>query len=403
MKRVIVIGGGPAGMMAAYAAAAAGKEVTLFEKNEKLGKKLYITGKGRCNLTNAAPISDFFEHVVHGGLFLYSAFYALDNAALLELLARYGLKTKTERGGRVFPESDKASDVTKALERALKDAGVHITLNTPVQEIIVEDDRVAGVVAGGRRLECGSVIVATGGLSYPSTGSTGDGYEFAKRAGHQVTPLSASLVALDTGEDVRELAGLTLKNVGFSLLRGGKTVFREQGELLFTHTGISGPLVLSASAHMTGDEGYEAEVDLKPALDEGALDKRLQRDIAEKQNRDFANVLAGLEPARLIPYIIRITDIAPDKKANSITRQERLALARTLKALRFHINGKRPITEAVITRGGVNLKQLDPSTMQSKLCAGLYFAGEVIDADAYTGGFNLQIAFSTGYLAGLKS
>jgi hypothetical protein len=403
MKRVFVVGGGPAGMMAALSAAASGKEATLFEKNEKLGKKLYLTGKGRCNITNAAPISDFFEHVVRGGLFLHSAFSALDNTALLELLGRYGLKTKTERGGRVFPESDKASDVSRALERALKDAGAHISLNTPVQEVIIENGRVIGVVASGGRRECDSVIVATGGLSYPSTGSTGDGYEFAKRAGHRVTSLSASLVALDTAEDVRELAGLTLKNVGFSLLRSGKALYRDQGELLFTHTGLSGPLVLSASVHIADGGEYEAEVDLKPALDEGALDKRLQRDITEKQNRDFANVLAGLEPGRLIPYIVRVTGVAADKKANAITRQERTALVRTLKGLRFHISGKRPIAEAVITRGGVDIKQIDPSTMQSRLCAGLYFAGEVIDADAYTGGFNLQIAFSTGYLAGLKS
>lgn len=403
MKRVFVVGGGPAGMMAAYAGAMSGKDVTLFEKNEKLGKKLYITGKGRCNLTNAVPISEFREHVVQGGLFLYSAFYALDNLALLELLSRYGLKTKTERGGRVFPESEKASDVTKALEKALKVSGARISLNTAVQKIIIENGRVTGVIVGGERLECGSVIVATGGLSYPSTGSTGDGYEFAKRAGHTVTPLSASLAGLDTKEDVSGLAGLTLKNVDFTLLRGNKAVYSEQGEMLFTHTGLSGPLVLSASAHIKDSAQYEAEVDLKPALDEATLDKRLQRDIVEKQNKDFANVLSGLEPARLIPFIVQLTGIAPDKKANSITRGERAMLARTLKGLRFTIKGKRPIEEAVITRGGVDLKQIDPSTMQSKLIKGLYFAGEVIDADAYTGGFNLQIAFSTGYLAGLKA
>ncbi len=403
MQRVCVSGGGPAGMMAAYSAAAAGKEATLFEKNEKLGKKLYLTGKGRCNLTNAAPISEFVGHVVHGGLFLYSAFHALDNTALLELLSRYGLKTKTERGYRVFPESDKASDVTKALEKALKDAGACVSLNTPVKRITIHNGQVAGIIAGEEKLECDSVIIATGGLSYPSTGSTGDGYAFAKSAGHAVTPLTASLVGLDTAEDVRELAGLTLKNVAFSLLQGNKSIYSEQGEMLFTHTGVSGPIVLSASAHIADGERYEAAVDLKPALDDSMLDKRLLRDIAEKHNRDFANVLAGLEPARLIPYLARVTGIAPDKKANSITRAERAALVKTLKSLRFHISGKRPIDEAVITRGGVDLKQIDPSTMQSKLVKGLYFAGEVIDVDAYTGGFNLQIAFSTGYLAGLKA
>ncbi len=401
--KVFVIGGGPAGMMAAYAAAMSGKEVTLFEKNAKLGKKLYITGKGRCNLTNATPISEFREHVVHGGSFLYSAFYALDNTELLALLSRYGLKTKTERGGRVFPESDKSSDVTKALEKALADAGVHISLNSTIQDITIENGKVAGIVADGRKLLCDNVIVATGGLSYPSTGSTGDGYEFARRAGHQVTPLSASLVGLETREDVHDLAGLTLKNVSLSLLRGTKTVYDEQGEMLFTHTGVSGPLVLSASAHMTADEGYAVEVDLKPALDMGTLDKRLQRDIAEKQNKDFANVLAGLEPARLIPYIAQHTGIPLDKKAHSITREERMSVAKTLKAMHFTIRGKRPVTEAVITRGGVDLKEIDASTMQSKLIKGLFFAGEVIDADAYTGGYNLQIAFSTGYLAGIKA
>ena len=390
-------------MMAAYAAAVSGKEVTLFEKNAKLGKKLYITGKGRCNLTNATPISEFREHVVHGGLFLYSAFYALDNAELLELLSRYGLKTKTERGGRVFPESDKSSDVTKALEKALADAKVHVSLNRTVQNILVEDGKATGIVVDGKKLKCDSVIVATGGLSYPTTGSTGDGYEFAGAAGHKVTSLSASLVGLETCEDVSELAGLTLKNVELSLLRGNKTAYREQGELLITHTGLSGPLVLSASAHMTSDEGYSVEVDLKPALDTSTLDKRLQRDITEKQNKDLGNVLAGLEPARLIPYIVKLIDISSDKKAHSITREERTAIVRTLKALHFTVRGKRPVAEAVITRGGVELKEIDASTMQSKLIKGLYFAGEVIDADAYTGGYNLQIAFSTGYLAGLKA
>ena len=403
MRRVFVIGGGPAGMMAALSASMSGKDTTLFEKNEKLGKKLYITGKGRCNLTNAAPISEFHEHVVHGGSFLYSAFYALSNDALIELLSRYGLSVKTERGGRVFPESDKSNDVNKALERALKDAGVNISLGASVERIVLESNKVTGIVAEGKRLECDSVIVATGGLSYPSTGSTGDGYEFARAAGHKVTSLSPSLVGLETCEDVSALAGLTLKNVELSLLRGKKTIYREQGEMLFTHTGISGPLVLSASAHMTGDDGYSVILDLKPALDEGMLDKRLQRDIAEKQNKDFANLMAGLEPARLVPYIIDLTGIAPEKKAHSITREERAALMRTLKAMPFAIRKKRPINEAVITRGGVDLKEINPSTMQSKLCEGLYFAGEVIDADAYTGGFNLQIAFSTGYLAGLKA
>ncbi len=402
MRKVCVIGGGPAGMMAAWAAASSGREVTLFEKNEKLGKKLYITGKGRCNLTNAAPIEDFFQSVVHNGAFLYSALYTFDNAQLMEWFESNGLPVKTERGNRAFPVSDKSSDVLKTLGKALANTGVKTRLNTVVSNITAENGRVTGVICGREALAFDSVIVATGGVSYPSTGSTGDGYAFAKDAGHKIETPCPSLVGLDTVEDIRDYAGITLKNVGFALKKGKKHVYSEQGELLITHTGLSGPLVLSASAYMDGDDGYTAVIDFKPALDYQTLDKRLLRDFAEKANKDFGNVLGGLVPAKLAPLIASASGIDINKKANSITREERSALCAALKGLSLSVKGKRPIAEAVITRGGVDVRGIDPSTMQSKLCEGLFFAGEVIDVDALTGGFNLQIAFSTGYLAGLN-
>ncbi|MDD5018300.1 MAG: NAD(P)/FAD-dependent oxidoreductase [Eubacteriales bacterium] len=401
MKQVGVVGGGPAGMMAAYAAAAAGKSVRLFEKNKKLGKKLYITGKGRCNLTNSAPIQDFFDNVISNRNFLYSAFYTFGNTQLTDMLAGFGLPTKTERGGRVFPVSDKSSDVLKTLGKALDSAGVRISLGANVQDIVINDGRVAGIICDGGPLFFDSVIIATGGLSYPSTGSTGDGYAFAKNAGHTIVELCPSLVALDTEEDVSALAGLSLKNVRLSLMQDGKTVYSAQGEMLFTHTGISGPLGLTASAYMSGGR-CGIVIDMKPALDATTLDQRLQRDMAEKRNKDFSNVLGGLIPQKLIPIVVLRTGISADKKAHSITRQERAALVKTLKSLEFMVMGKRPADEAVITRGGVNVKEIDASTMQSRLCPGLYFAGEVIDVDALTGGYNLQIAFSTGYLAGVS-
>jgi predicted Rossmann fold flavoprotein len=403
MSEICVVGGGPAGMMAAYAAGSRGHIVTLLEKNAKLGKKLYLTGKGRCNITNAAPIEDFFDSVVTGGAFLYSAFYTLDNVALLELLARFGLKTKTERGGRVFPESDKASDVTRALTKAISSVGVIVRLNTRVEGLLLENGRCAGVIVDGKPERYHAVIMATGGLSYPATGSTGDGYEFARSAGHDISAKSASLVGLDTVEDASGLAGLTLKNVSLTLTQGKRKLFSQQGEMLFTHTGVSGPLVLSTSAYVQDGEDYVLTIDLKPALDEKTLDRRVLRDISEAPNKNFSNLLGGLLPSRLIAYFCGVCGIAPDTKAHSITREQRAALVRKLKALRFQVKRKRPIEEAVITRGGVSRKQIDPSTMQSRICPGLYFAGEMIDVDALTGGYNLQIAFSTGYLAGISA
>lgn len=386
-------------MMAAYAAAKNGCETTLLEKNEKLGKKLYITGKGRCNITNAADIADFFDNVVTNRTFLYSAFYTFSNTQLIDLLGEHGLRTKTERGGRVFPVSDKSSDVIKALSKALDTAGVRIRLNADVERVMVENNTVKGVACAGEILSFDRVVVATGGVSYASTGCTGDGYRFAKMTGHHVTDTSASLVGVDTADDVSGMAGLTLKNVKLTLKKDNKMVFSQQGEMLFTHTGISGPLVLSASAYMT-DGIYAADIDLKPALNGATLDTRLVRDLRERSNQDFANVLTGLLPKKLIGFVVNQTGIDGGKKAHSITKQERKRLGQVLKCLTLEIKEKRPIREAVITRGGVDVKQIDASTMQSKIIDGLYFAGEVMDVDALTGGYNLQIAFSTGYLAG---
>lgn len=400
MGNVCVIGGGPAGMMAAYAAAENGHCVTLLEKNEKLGKKLYLTGKGRCNITNAVPIEDFFDSVVRGGAFLYSAFYTFDNTRLLQLLEQFGLAVKTERGGRIFPVSDKSSDVIKILSKALVSVGVCVKLNTKADSLVIDKGRIAGVNCGGKKLCFDSVVVATGGVSYPSTGSTGDGYIFAKAAGHNVTEPSASLVALDTNEDTVSLAGLTLKNIGFTLFKDGRRIYKDQGEMMFTHSGISGPLVLSASAYMDNKKGYSVSVDLKPALGEKTLDARILRDFAEQSNKQFQSVLKGLIPSALSPLISAQSGIPMNMPVHSITRASRSALCKALKQLVFSVRSKRPVQEAVITRGGVKLAQIDPSTMQSKMCKGLYFAGEVIDADALTGGYNLQIAFSTGYLAG---
>lgn len=402
MKRVCVIGGGPAGIMAAYAAAVKGSSVTLFEKNEKLGKKLYITGKGRCNITNAAPVEDFFDCVVSNGAFLYSSLYTFTNSHLIEFFNHHGLETKTERGGRVFPVSDKSSDVIKALSKALGAAGVSVRFGSAVQKLLIKERQVTGIVSNSEKMPFDSVVIATGGVSYPSTGSTGDGYIFARQAGHSIKPPAASLVGIDTSEDVGALAGLTLKNVELYLKSGGKTLYREQGEMLFTHTGVSGPLVLSASAHIEDGKRYEIVIDLKPALDYKTLDARLLRDFAEKSNKDFINVMGGLLPSKLISLAAERTGVDSDKKAHSITKEERSKIAQTLKGLRLAVKCKRPVEEAVITRGGVAVNEIDPSTMQSKLCGNLYFAGEVIDVDALTGGYNLQIAFSTGYLAGIS-
>lgn len=401
MKRVIIIGGGAAGMMAAAAAAENGNHVCLIEKNEKLGKKLFITGKGRCNVTNAADMETLLANVCTNGKFLYSAFYGFDNRAVMDFLERAGCPLKTERGDRVFPVSDHSSDVIAALQRELKRRGVEIFLNTVVKELYVREEQMAGVVLeSGEKIEADKCIVCTGGSSYPSTGSTGDGYRFAEKTGHRVTEARPALVPFNIEEGwCGRLMGLALKNVSLRLVCGKRQTYEGFGEMLFTHFGISGPLVLSASSYYVPGEA-RVLIDLKPAMDEEQLDKRLLRDFEENKNKQFKNALGGLFPVKLIPVMIELSGIHPDKKVNEITREERRGFVRLIKNLPLTVTGTRGFAEAIITRGGVSVKDVNPSTMESKKIKGLYFAGEVLDLDALTGGFNLQIAWSTGHLAG---
>jgi hypothetical protein len=410
MKHVIVIGGGAAGMMAAVMAARSGKQVTLLEKNEKLGKKLFITGKGRCNLTNACETEELFQNVVSNPKFLYSSFYGFDNAATMQFFEELGLKQKIERGNRVFPVSDHSSDVIQVLQRELRRLGVQVQLRTEVKGLCVKEaaqsqPQITGVkLSGGKTLNADAVIVATGGLSYPSTGSTGDGYQFAKQAGHTISPCCPSLVPMETREAwCKELMGLTLKNVAVTLKSGTKTVYQGFGEMLFTHFGVSGPLILSASAYMGRYPNQQLDlfIDLKPALSETQLDERLQKDFFRYQNRRLQNAMDDLLPKKLIPVVIDCSQVPADKKVNVLTKEERMKLVQTLKSLPLHIVGNRDYKEAIITHGGVTVKEINPQTMESKLVQGLYFAGEVLDLDALTGGFNLQIAWSTGYAAGM--
>lgn len=400
-RKIAVVGGGPAGMLAAATAAGRGHQVALFEKNDRLGKKLRITGKGRCNITNSAEVEELIRNVPVHGNFLYSAFYTFSNNQLLELLHSLGLETKVERGGRVFPVSDNAQDVIDSLKKYLRQTGVKVVY-AAVEGIQNRPDGKKMVrLSGGRGFVCDRVVIATGGASYPQTGSTGDGYRFAKSLGHTVTPLKPSLVPLELVEPYgKELQGLSLRNIAVQVLENGKAVYEDFGELLFTHFGVSGPVVLSASSHMRRNADYVLTIDLKPALDMETLDKRLLRDFEQEKNKDFANALDALLPKKLIPLMVRLSGIDPHKKVHSVTREERRALAALLKQFQMHVRGFRPLKEAIITSGGVEVKEIDPGTMESKLVPGLFFAGEVIDVDAYTGGFNLQIAFSTGYLAG---
>lgn len=406
LKKVIVVGGGAAGMMAALAAAEGGASVELLEKNEKLGKKIFITGKGRCNVTNAADMEVLFANVCTNAKFLYSAFYQYDNQAVMSLIEQAGCPLKVERGDRVFPVSDHSSDIIHALERELKKAGVKISLHTEVTDILLsrEENAVSGVILkNGKTLSADAVIVCTGGLSYASTGSTGDGYRFALESGHRVTERRASLVPLETEETwCRNLMGLSLRNVDLRMVSGKKELYHGFGEMLFTHFGVSGPLVLSASCFYgkRKSEPVKLYIDLKPALNEEQLDKRLIRDFEENKNKQFKNVLGGLFPARLIPVMITLSGIDPDKKVNEITREERKAFGLLIKNLPLTVTGTRSYQEAIITQGGVCVKDVNPSTMESKKVPNLYFAGEVLDLDAMTGGFNLQIAWSTGHLAG---
>lgn len=404
-NKVIVIGGGAAGLMAAGRAAERGAAVTLLERRERPARKILMTGKGRCNLTNNCDNDKLVASVPRGGRFLYSAFANFSAADTMEFFEALGVQLKTERGNRVFPVSDKAMDIADALSGYAVSRGVGI-VNERAAGIIVENGRVCGVrCESGKEYRGDRVIVATGGLSYPATGSSGDGYKLAESVGHIVSERTASLIPLLSDDDFcRDCQGVSLKNVGIKFTAPGKKkpVYEDFGELLFTHFGVSGPTVLSASAHLDRPESgaYTLHIDLKPALDMQTLERRILRDFEKNSNRDFINSLDALLPRKLIPVAVKRSGINFHSKVNQITREERLKFAGLLKDFSVHITGTRPVEEAVITRGGVSLKEIDPGTMESKLCPGLYFAGEVIDADAYTGGFNLQIAFSTGVLAG---
>lgn len=406
-KKVVVIGGGPAGIIAACKASEQGNDVTLVEKNDRLGKKILISGKGRCNITNNTDIEGLIENTPGNGNFLYSAFYTFSNTDLIELLNRYGLETKVERGGRVFPVSDRAKDVVDTLQKYLKDTGVKVLLKAPVTEIITSDGYVKGVMLkDGRKIECDSVVLSTGGASYPGTGSTGDGYKIAKKLGHEIVKLRPSLVPLIVSEKwIGELQGLSLKNVAVTLVNEkGKKIYTDFGEMLFTHYGVSGPIILSSSRHILDYDfkGVTLVIDLKPALAEEKLDERIQRDFEKFSRKQFKNSLDELLPQKLIPVVIDLSGISPDKFVNQITKEERRNLVRVLKNFKLTIVGARPIDEAIVTAGGISTNEINPSTMESKLIKGLFFAGEIIDIDAYTGGFNLTIAFSTGYLAGVN-
>ena len=451
MSKVIIVGGGAAGMMAAIAAADKGAKVTLIEKNEKLGKKLFITGKGRCNVTNSADMETLFANVCVNEKFLYSAFYGFDNKAVMDFIEKAGCPLKVERGERIFPVSDHSSDVIAAFTRELKKRNVEILLNTEVKELLVEEisseesdtdwennskrgcsKKITGVMlSGGRKICADRVILCTGGLSYPSTGSTGAGHKFAEETEHKMVECRPGLVPFETEEDwCEQVMGLALKNVTLRMVCGDRELYNGFGEMLFTHFGVSGPLVLSASSYY-GTKGKKIKgvkspqenkqnsndkntavikrdkaditmlyIDLKPAMDMEQLDKRLLRDFEENQNKQFKNVLGGLFPIKLIPIMIRLSGIDPEKKVNEVSREERRGFAELIKSLPLTVRGVRGFNEAIITRGGVSVKDVNPSTMESKKVSGLFFAGELLDLDALTGGFNLQIAWSTGYLAG---
>lgn len=406
-KRVVVVGAGPAGMMAAGKAAERGHDVVLLEKNDRVGKKILISGKGRCNITNNTDIEGLIENVPGNGNFLYSAFYTFSNTDLINFLNEYGLETKDERGGRVFPVSDRAKDVVDTLHKFLNNNRVKLMLKSVVQEIKTEGSRVAGVILkDGTEYPCDSVVLTTGGVSYPGTGSTGDGYRIARKLGHTVVDLKPSLVPLVVEEDwIKELQGLSLKNISVTLInKNGKKVYSDFGEMLFTHFGVSGPVILSGSRHIL-DLNYKdvkLVIDLKPALSEEKLDDRIIRDFEKFSRKQFKNSLDELLPQKLIPVVIKLSGIAPEKYVNQITKEDRRNLVKLLKNFTLTIKASRSIDEAIVTAGGISTDEINPSTMESKLISGLYFAGEIIDVDGYTGGFNLTIAFSTGYLAGMS-
>lgn len=406
-SKVIVIGGGPAGMLAAIYAARNGNEVILLEKNDRLGKKLYITGKGRCNITNAGDMEDLFANVMSNPKFLYGPFYTYNNFDVIDFFEELGLKTKIERGNRVFPQSDKSSDVIAALLKELKKQNIEIRYQSEVTDIVIKDNTFAGVTLKQEEkvLYGDKLIIATGGLSYPSTGSTGDGYRFAKKIGHAVTKLYPSLVPMNIQEIhiVKELQGLSLKNIQISIKSKGKEIYSDFGEMLFTHFGVSGPVILSASSYcipyMENDD-LILSIDLKPALSKEQLDARILRDFDEFSNKQYKNALDQLLPRKLIQVIIALSKIDPEKKVNLITKEERSRLVELLKNVPLRISKLRDYNEAVITKGGIKVKDINPSTMESKLVSNVFFAGEVLDLDALTGGYNLQIAWSTAYVAG---
>ena len=410
MSHVIVVGGGAAGMFAAIAAAKNGHQVTLYEKNEKLGKKIFITGKGRCNITNAADMEELSDAVVTNSKFLYSSFYGYTNQNVIDFFEDAGVPVKIERGNRVFPISDHSSDVIRALEREMKKVGVKVCLNTEVKSVEAEKGKFNKVVLKDTTTQTADAcIVATGGLSYRSTGSTGDGFRFAENVCHKVTQCFPSLVPMETKEPwICELQGLSLRNVEAKILDGKKELYKDFGEMLFTHFGVSGPLIISASSYVgkkfMDKNGQKKEltleIDLKPALTEEQLDQRVLRDFEENHNRQFKNAITKLFPTKLIPVMLELGGIDPEKKVNSIEKEERKQFVHLIKHFRMTLTGLRDYPEAIITKGGVNVKEIDPGTMESKLVKGLYFAGEVLDLDALTGGFNLQIAWSTGYAAG---
>ena len=401
MAKVIVIGAGPAGIMAAIHSSKK-HNVTILDGNDRIGKKLFITGKGRCNVTNSKDISEFFDYIPGNPHFLYSALYSYTNEDTMNFFENVGIKLKVERGGRVFPMSDKSSDIIKGLSIGLKESNVQVKLNSKVTNIIYDANKIVGVeINNSTKLYGDYFIIATGGASYPLTGSRGEGQKFAKKLGHTIIELKPSLVPIELNEPwLKDLMGLSLKNISLSILKNNKVLYKNQGEMLFTNYGISGPLVLSGSRYVKNEGSYEASIDLKPALNESELDKRIQKDFLKYQNKEFKNALDDLLPKKLIPLIINLSNIPLDKKVNVITKEERKKLLHILKDLRVKIKGLRPIEEAIVTAGGVNTLEIDPSTMKSKIISNLSFAGEVIDVDAFTGGYNVQIALSTGYIAG---
>lgn len=419
--KVIIIGGGPAGMLAAISAAKNVNDVTILEKMNMLGKKLLITGKGRCNITSSIPIDEFIKNIPGNGMFLFSSFNNFSNEDILELLNKQGVPTKVERGNRVFPVSDKSQDVKQALERELKKLKVKVILNAKVEKILVKDNIACGVYVDiqgeKRKIDADKIILATGGKSYPGTGSTGDGYKLAEELGHKITKIRPSLVPLTVNKEslkiCKDMQGLSLKNVNIKIKDKAKNkiIYEEFGEMLFTHFGVSGPVVLSSSAHLLRYKNIDEllnngdivlSIDLKPALTEEKLDDRVLRDFNQEKNKEFKNSLDKLLPKKMIDTIIELSNISPSKKVNEINRKERLNLVHLLKNFEVTLNGFRPIEEAIVTAGGIDIKQINPKTMESKIINNLYFAGEIIDVDAYTGGFNLQIAYSTGYTAGMN-